>query len=38
MTSDNFIKNVKLASGDLPPILDIEKISSVKALKSENRY
>ena len=24
--ASNFIKNVKLASGDLPPILDIEKI------------
>ena len=32
--ASNFIKNVKLASGDLPPILDIEKISSVQSLKS----
>ena len=32
--ANNFIKSVKLASGDLPPILDIEKISSVQSLKS----
>ena len=31
--ANNYIKNVKLASGDLPPILDIEKISSVQSLK-----
>ena len=28
----NFIKNVKLQKGDLPPVLDIEKTSSVQSL------
>ena len=27
----NFIKNVKLAPGDLPPILDIEKMSDIQS-------
>lgn len=30
----NFIKNVKLSTGDLPPILDIERTSNVQSLKS----
>ncbi len=31
--AQNYIKNVKLSPGDLPPILDIEKISKVQSLK-----
>ena len=30
----NFIKNVKLSSGDLPPILDVERISKVQSISS----
>ena len=30
----NFIENVKLSSGDLPPILDIERISKVQSISS----
>ena len=36
--AENYIKNVKLEQGDLPPIVDIEKYSSsksIKALKNE---
>lgn len=32
--ADNFIKNVKLAEGDLPPVLDIEKIPNKQNLDS----
>jgi len=32
--ADNFIKTVKLAKGDLPPVLDIERISSRQNLDS----
>ncbi len=32
--ADNFIKNVKLVKGDLPPVLDIEKIPSNQSLDS----
>lgn len=31
--ANNFIKTVKLSKGDLPPVLDIEKISSIQSLK-----
>lgn len=32
--ADNFIKNVKLSKGDLPPVLDIEKIPNGQSLDS----
>lgn len=32
--ADFFIKNVKLSPGDLPPIVDIEKLSDVQSTKS----
>ena len=32
--ANNFIKTVKLSKGDLPPVLDIEKISSIQSLKN----
>lgn len=32
--ANNFIKNVKLSSGDLPPILDIERVSKVQSITS----
>jgi lysozyme len=32
--ADNFIENVKLSKGDLPPVLDIEKIPSGQSLDS----
>lgn len=32
--ADNFIKNVKLSEGDLPPVLDIEKIPNKQNLDS----
>ncbi len=32
--ANNFIKNVKLSSGDLPPILDIERVSKVQSINS----
>lgn len=32
--ADNFIKNVKLKKGDLPPVLDIEKIPNKQSLDS----
>lgn len=32
--ADNFIKNVKLSKGDLPPVLDIEKIPNRQSLDS----
>ena len=32
--ADNFIKNVKLSGGDLPPVLDIEKIPNRQSLDS----
>ncbi|WP_306353535.1 glycoside hydrolase family 25 protein [Flavobacterium sp. '19STA2R22 D10 B1'] len=31
--AQNFIKNVKLKKGDLPPVLDIERISSVQSME-----
>ena len=31
LQAQNFIKNVKLQPGDLPPILDIEKISNIQS-------
>jgi len=35
--ADNFIKNVKLVKGDLPPVLDIEKIPNKQNLDSLKR-
>ena len=35
--ADNFIKNVKLSAGDLPPVLDIEKIPNGQSLDSLKR-
>tara|TARA_B100001287_G_scaffold251712_1_gene233127 strand:+ start:4187 stop:4963 length:777 start_codon:yes stop_codon:yes gene_type:complete len=32
--ANNFIKNVKLSSGDLPPIIDIERISKIQSINS----
>ena len=32
--ANNFIKTVKLKKGDLPPVLDIERISNIQSLKS----
>ena len=32
--ADNYIKRVKLEKGDLPPILDIEKVSTTQSIKS----
>ena len=32
--ADNFIKNVKLSKGDLPPVLDVEKIPDKQSLDS----
>jgi lysozyme len=32
--ADNFIKTVKLGKGDLPPVLDIEKVSGVQSIDS----
>jgi len=32
--ADNFIKNVKLSKGDLPPVLDVEKIPNKQSLDS----
>lgn len=32
--ADNFISAVKLTKGDLPPVLDIEKVSSVQSIDS----
>ena len=34
LQAENFIKNVKLSSGDLPPVLDIENTSSVQSINS----
>ena len=34
LQAENFIKNVKLSSGDLPPVLDIENTSSVQSISS----
>jgi len=34
LQAENFIKNVKLSSGDLPPVLDIENTSSVQSITS----
>ena len=34
LQANNFIKNVKLSPGDLPPILDIERLSKIQSVKS----
>lgn len=33
MQAKNFIKNVSLAKGDFPPVLDIEKVSDIQSIK-----